>query len=171
MVKNNFQFDKQALEKFLIRKGIDVFPEIEFCNRIFLANGFYKPSENKICIFLKPITPRGIVLFCKKIIFPNKKDKFDEEFLAKILAHELGHSFEKKTLKPFWICLEILSVVFLLLAILLGFLKILDVSFWPMFFAFLPLLYLSYKFHPAEIRARKFSKDHWREVFAFLFSD
>ncbi len=53
MSKNNFRFDKQALERFLIEEGFNYLPKIEFCDKFAFINGFYRPSENKIKIFFK----------------------------------------------------------------------------------------------------------------------
>lgn len=165
MLKNNFQIDKKALEKFLVAKGFSRLPEVEFCDKFAFVNGFYRPRGNQIKVFLKPLTPKRLSL-----LFRLESEK---EFFAKVLTHELGHCFDKKMTADFpkKEMFEILSAAFLLLAILIGFLKILSISFWPIFFVFLPLLYLFYKLHPAEIRARRFSRDHWREVSTFLFFD
>lgn len=160
MLKNKFQIDKKALEKFLVEKGFSRLPEIEFCDQFAFINGFYQPSKNQIKIFLKPLT-------VKRLFFLFRK----KEFFAKVLAHELGHCFDKKIgaqfAKRYW--LEILSVGFLFVVILFIFLKILGIFSWPIFFAILPFLYIAYKLNPAEIRARKFSKDHWCDVSNFCY--
>lgn len=161
MLKNHIQLNKKELETFLVNKGFNErFPKIEFCDKFAFINGFYSPLQNKIKIFLKPLT-------VKRLFFLSRR----KEFFAKVLAHELGHCFDKKIgaqfVKRYW--LEILSVGFLFVAILFIFLKILGIFSWLIFFVILPFLYIAYKLNPAEIRARRFSKDHWREVSAFLF--
>ncbi|MDD5738994.1 MAG: hypothetical protein PHY72_03700 [Candidatus Pacebacteria bacterium] len=159
MFKNDIQLNKKELETFLANKGFNErFPKIEFYDKFSLINGFYRPSNNQIKIFLKPLTIKRLFF-----IFRPKK------FFVKVLAHELGHCFDKKMsaqfTKRYWV--EILSVGFLFVAILFVFLRTLGISSWPIFFAILPFLYMAYKLNPAEIRARKFSKDHWREVLNF----
>ncbi|MDO8524003.1 MAG: hypothetical protein Q7R99_00040 [bacterium] len=160
MQKNKIQIDRQALEKFLVEKGFSRLSEIEFCNQFAFINGFYRPSKNQIRIFLKPLT-------IKRLIFLSRP----KEFFAKVLAHELGHCFDKKMnvnfAKKYW--LEILSVGFLFVATLFIFLKILGIFSWPIFVVILPFLYTAYKLNPAEIRARKFSRDHWCEVSNFCY--
>ncbi|MDD5433609.1 MAG: M48 family metalloprotease [Candidatus Pacebacteria bacterium] len=160
MLKNNFQFDEQVFERFLAERGFSHLPEIEFCDQLAFINGFYQPSKNQIKIFLKPITFKKLILLFRP-----------KEFFAKVLAHELGHCFDKKMnanfAKRYWV--EILSTALFCVVILIGFLKILNISSWPILFAILPFLYIAYKLNPAEIRARKFSRDHWREVYNFCY--
>jgi hypothetical protein len=173
MLKNNFQFDKEALNKFLIENGCIRLPKIELCDQFAFVNGFYRSSKNQIKIFLRSLTPKRFGLFLRQAMSPKaRRPELKREFFAKVLAHEIGHCLDEKMspqfAKRYW--LEIVLLAFLSTIVFSGFLKFARASFWLAIFSFLPFLYLFYKLHPAEIRARRFSQVYWREILSFFNS-
>ncbi|MBM4177465.1 hypothetical protein FJ208_01550 [Candidatus Gribaldobacteria bacterium] len=160
--------DRKALKQFLISKNSSPLPSINLLDKISLINGNYSPPKNQINIYLRPFTPKSLFLYLQFLMVSNQnRIKAKRRFIAKILAHELGHYFDKGLSRKN-VFIEIIALIIFIafFVSLAGYLVRIPMAVLTVFIILIS--YLIYKAHPSERKARIFARNNWLTLERFI---